>query len=142
MPAATATIAVQKQILEAIKVLSDRMDAQGIASTAGMELRLHDQDELSELRASRRTDPLAIRLESIDKGLQGVNDKLATLNGTVRSHDTDIKVLKVFCDEQVKPALGKVTDIRIELAKLAAQGVGIGAVAAIIAAIAKALGWW
>jgi len=138
-PTATAT---QKQILAAIQALSDRMDRQGIVSAASIETRFDAQDKMSGLEAAGRIAPILVRLDSIDRNVAGLKDQLTVLNGTVRAHDKEIGQLRVFCEEQVKPALGKVTDIRIELAKLVAQGSGIGLILAILAGIAKAAGWW
>jgi predicted nucleic acid-binding Zn-ribbon protein len=141
-PIATASLPVQKEILAAIQRLSDRMDAQDIAATTAMELRFVNQDELTSLRANKRIDPLASRLDSIDDGLHSVAEQLKALNGTVRAHDKEISQLKVFCDEQVKPALVRVQDMRVELAKMAAAGGGFGIMVTALIAAGKAMGWW
>ena len=140
--AAPATSAVQKQILAAIQALSDRMDAQGIAATGAMDARFSDQDELSSLRANRRIDPLATRLDSIDARLQGIEKHFDALDSTVLAHDKAISQFSIFCDEQVKPALTRVQDMRVELAKFGVAGGGFGAAVAASLAIGKAMGWW
>lgn len=137
-----ASTVVQKQILAAIQTLSDRMDAQDIAATTAMELRFVNQDELSALRANKRIDPMVGRLDSIDARLQSIEKHFDALDSTVLAHDKSITQLSIFCEEQVKPALVKVTDMRIELAKIAAAGGGFGIVATVLLAAGKALGWW
>ena len=143
-PAATGTTtaATLQQILTAIQTLSDRMDAQGIASSVSMDTRFRNQDEMTALRGSVRIDPIAMRLDSIDRTLKTIDDRLGSQDAIVRVHDKDIAQLKAFCDDQVKPALIKVTDIRIELAKLGAAGGGFGLVVAAVLAVGKASGWW
>ena len=140
-PTAAASLPVQKEILAAIQRLSDRMDAQDIAATTAMELRFVNQDELTSLRANKRIDPLATRLDSIDDGLHGVAEQLKALNGTVRAHDKEIGILKVFCEKQVEPALVKVENMRLDIKGLMVQAGGTAAIMAALLAIAKAAGW-
>ena len=134
----------QAKILAAIKLLSDRMDAAGIVTAAATET----QDKLAGAQVQVRIDPILARLDSIDvsvKGIKdevgGVKDQLTILNGTVHTHNTDIKVLKVFCDDQVKPALKQLVDLRIEFGKWVAGGAGLGAILLAGIAIFRALGW-
>ena len=141
-PITAASTPVQKQILAAIQTLSDRMDAQGIAATTAMELRFVHQDEIASLRANQRIDPLASHLQSIDARLGSIEKHFDALDSTVLAHDKAISQFAVFCDEQVKPALGKVQDMRVEIAKFGMAGGGFGAALAASLAIGKAMGWW
>jgi len=140
--ATTPSTAMQKQILAAIQALSDRMDRQGMSSALGIDTRFDAQDKLYSLEANGRIAPIVARLDSIDRNIAGIREQFVVLNGTVRAHDSDIKVLKVFCDEQVKPALVKVVDLRIEVAKYLAAGGGFGVVMTVLIGAGKALGWW
>lgn len=98
--------------------------------------------ELSSPEAVVNLGPVLSQLGGVASDVGEIKDELKALNGTVRSHTTDLTVLKIFCDEQVKPALVRVVDLRIELAKLAAVGGGFGLIATLAAGIGKAAGVW
>ena len=138
----------QEEILCAIKTLSDRMDAAGIVTTTTMETRLDAQDKLTSLEAEGRINPITARLDSIDTSVRGikdevkgVKDQLTILNGTVRRHDTELVVINTFCEDQVQPALIKLTDLRIEFSKWAVGGAGLGTILLLGISIFRALGW-
>ena len=100
------------------------------------------EKEQSRLAQTIADDPLAIRLDSIDARLQGIEKHFDALDLTVLSHDKSISQFAIFCDEQVKPALARVQDMRVELAKFGVAGGGFGAAIAASLAIGKAMGWW
>ena len=66
--------------------------------------------------------------------------QLKVLNGTVRQHDKSIAVLEDWRKSQAGPAIRQVGDLRVELARLAAQGAGFGVVVAGLVALLKGLG--
>ena len=69
-----------------------------------------------------------------------IEKHLEELNGTVRENRTDIAVLKDWRDSQAGPATKQVADIRVEVAKVAAQVTGVGAVAVVVALVLRSLG--
>lgn len=90
-------------------------------------------DELSQILAGQK-----YQIETLEK----IDQRLKDLNGTVRSNQIRVTVLEQFCQEQVKPALGQLMNMRLEMAKWAALGGGAGTVAAIAFALGKLLAWW
>ena len=69
-----------------------------------------------------------------------VDSRLRILNGTVRQHAEDLAVLKDWRATQANRAITQVGDLKVELAKIGAFGGGFGLIAAITAAIGKAIG--
>ena len=138
MPPATSAVTTEtKKILEAIKGLSDRLDT---ASTI-TAVALAEKDKLLIAQAQLRIDPVLSRLDTIEANTKGIENQLITLNGTVRVHDKDIIVLNTCWKEQVQPALGKLVDLRIEFAKWAAAGGGLGLIGFAGFSVFKLAGW-
>ena len=90
-------------------------------------------DELSDLLAGQKYQT---------QKLEKIEATLLRMDGAVRSHEVRLTVLENFCGEQVKPALDKLVDLRIDMAKWAALGGSIGTVAAVFFAVGKLLQWW
>ena len=91
-------------------------------------------DELQQILAGQRYQ--TEKLESIDQ-------RLKELNGSVRSHEVRISVMEAFNKEQVKPALEKLIDVRVELARWGMFG-GIGGFVVFAGFLVGrfVLGWW
>ena len=91
-------------------------------------------DELQQILAGQRYQ--TEKLESIDQ-------RLKELNGSVRSHEVRISVMEAFNKEQVKPALEKLIDVRVELARWGMFG-GIGGFVVFAGLLVGrfVLGWW
>jgi len=91
-------------------------------------------DELQQILAGQRYQ--TEKLESIDQ-------RLKELNGSVRSHEVRLSVLEAFTREQVKPALERLIDVRIELARWGMFG-GVGGFVVMVGFILGrfVLGWW
>jgi hypothetical protein len=88
-------------------------------------------------------------IQIISTRLQYLIDEVREIKVFIsRVHEIDrrLALVEQFCDREVKPALNRVDDNRMEIAKVAAGGAGVatvgGTVAAIIIAIGKTAGWW
>lgn len=69
-----------------------------------------------------------------------LKNEFKILNGTVREHCEDLAVLKDWRDSQVDPATKQIPDIKAEVAKLAAQSCGVGAILGVVVVALRALG--
>ena len=63
-------------------------------------------DELNQILAGQK-----YQIETLEK----IDDRLKELNGTVRSNQIRVTVLEQFCQEQVKPALGQLMNLRLDI---------------------------
>ena len=72
--------------------------------------------------------------------IDSVDARLKILNGTVRTHDVDIAVLKDWRTTQANKTIADVGDLKVEVAKIAAFGGGFGLIAGGIALLLKVIG--
>jgi len=72
--------------------------------------------------------------------IDSVDARLRILNGTVRTHDIDLAVLKDWRASQANKAIEQVGINRVDLAKIGALGGGFGIIMTIGILILKAAG--
>ena len=77
---------------------------------------------------------------SMQEDIQKLTVGFEKLNGTVRENRTDLAVLKDWRLSQADPATKQIPDIKLEVAKLAGLGGGVGLIASIVLVIAKVVG--
>lgn len=78
----------------------------------------------------------------IKDDMRELQNQVKELNGSNRDHEARLQVQETIFEEQVKPCLGRVNDLRVELARIASFGGGFGAIIGIVFAIGKGAGWW
>lgn len=88
----------------------------------------------------RNWEACKIKLELIYENVCEIKEQLKKLNGTVHDHERDIAVLKDWRASQVNTTLGKVNDMRVEIARMGALGTTVGAALGIMLLIGKAVG--
>ena len=69
-----------------------------------------------------------------------LKEEFKALNGTVRENCTEIAVLKDWRETQSDPATKQIPDIKADVARIAVQTTGIGAIAVIVVLVLKSLG--
>ena len=94
-----------------------------------------------------RLDHLADELAEVKAGVDKINSRVGKVENGQGQHEVRVTVLETFCQDQVKPALGLVTDNRLAIAgmiaKYGAGGFGVvSGLGAIVFAVGKAAGWW
>jgi len=80
------------------------------------------------------------KLEDIYDLLGKVESKVDKINGTVRANEREIAILRDWRASQVNTTLGKVQDMRVELAKMGTLGGTVGTAIGMILLIGKAVG--
>ena len=69
-----------------------------------------------------------------------LKEEFKILNGTVREHCKDIAVLKDWRESQADPATKQIPGIKADVARIAVQTTGVGAIVGVMVVVAKALG--
>ena len=80
------------------------------------------------------------KLEDICDLLEKIEGKVDKINGTVRANEREIAILRDWRASQVNATLGKVQDMRVELAKMGTLGGTVGTAIGMILLIGKAVG--
>jgi hypothetical protein len=100
-------------------------------------------DRLAAMATDQARDQAKVlaRLDGMSEQLAGVCRDVKTINGTVRCHETDITVLKRAWEEQVRPTIAEVRDLKVRIAVICGGTTGgVLALREIIELIVKALG--
>lgn len=79
-------------------------------------------------------------VKTTQKDVEELKSEFRTLNGTVRDNHTDIAVLKDWRQSHAGPAVNKVSDLRVEIVKVAGIGSSIAVVLGLILLFGKLAG--
>jgi len=79
-------------------------------------------------------------IAAMQQDIQKLTLGFEKLNGTVRENRTDLAVLKDWRLCQADPATKQIPDIKLEVAKLAGLGGGVGLITSLVLVIAKVVG--
>lgn len=81
-----------------------------------------------------------MQLQAIHEDVCEIKAELKKLNGTVRQTEKEVAVLNDWRASQVNTALGQVSNLRVEMARMGAMGTMIGVVIGGIMLVGRALG--
>jgi hypothetical protein len=98
------------------------------------------EKQINELLAGQKVQ--TEQLMHLRSDVTELKEDCKTIGALVRNHEVRLTVLEKFCQEQVKPALEALINVRLELARWGAFGGAAGGVAVVLYGLGKLIGWW